>query len=183
MLAEHKDVCWSISGAQFVRLEKEAIKVKSYFKQIPVPFKVYADFGSNLESVESYEDSYSKKCQDHIPCSFDYYKLVCVGDKFSKPILIFRGKNAVFNSFEAIFKEYECCNKVMTKHSNKNLVMSKEEEKGFQSSNTCCICEKRIDDYGEKVRGHYHITGKFKGAAHWSCNIFVSLTNLIWNLM
>ena len=27
---------------------------------MPVPFKVYADFESNLESVESYESSYSK---------------------------------------------------------------------------------------------------------------------------
>ena len=47
--------------------------------------------------------------------------------------------------------------------------MSKEEER-FQSSKTCWICEKLIDD-DEKVRDHFHITGKFRGAAHWSCNI------------
>ena len=34
----------------------------------PVPFKVYADFESNLESVKSYEGFYSKKYQDHILC-------------------------------------------------------------------------------------------------------------------
>ena len=35
-----------------------------------------------------------------------------------------------------------------------------EEEEEFQSSNTCWICEKLIDDDDEKVRDHYLITGK-----------------------
>ena len=46
-----------INGAQSVRLEKGTIEFKNYFKQIPVPFKIYADFECNLRSVESYEDS------------------------------------------------------------------------------------------------------------------------------
>ena len=50
----------SINGAQSVRLEKGTIEFKNYFKQIPVPFKIYADFECNLKSVESYEGSYSK---------------------------------------------------------------------------------------------------------------------------
>ena len=64
-----KKVCLSINGAKSVRLEKGTIKFKKIFKQIPVPFKFYADFVCNLKSVESYEGSYSKKYQDHIPCS------------------------------------------------------------------------------------------------------------------
>ena len=63
----------------------------------------------------------------------------------------------------------------MKKHFNKNLIMSEEEEQ-FQSSNTCWICKKLIDNADEKVRGHYHITGKFRGAAHWSCNTNLQLT-------
>ena len=57
----------------------------------------------------------------------------------------------------------------MKKHFNKNLVMSEEEEQ-FQSSNTCWIYEKLIDNDDEKVRDHFYITGKLSGAAHWSCN-------------
>ena len=53
-----------------------------------------------------------------------------------------------------------------------------EEEEQFQSSNTCWICEKRIDD-DKKVRDHCHVTGKFRGAAHWSCNINVQLTKKV----
>ena len=53
--------------------------------------------------------------------------------------------------------------------------MSEEEEQS-QSSNTCWICEKQIDNDDEKVRDHCHITRKFSGAAHWSCNINLQLT-------
>ena len=43
VLTEHKEVCLSINGVQSVKSEKEAIEFKTYFKQISVPFKVYAD--------------------------------------------------------------------------------------------------------------------------------------------
>ena len=58
----------------------------------------------------------------------------------------------------------------MKKHFNKNLIVSEEEDKQFQSSNRCWICEKLIDNYDEKVKDHCHITRKFRDAAHWSCN-------------
>ena len=60
MLKKHKEVCLRINGAQLVRLEKGIIEFKNYFKQIPVPWKLYADFECNFKSVESYEGSYSK---------------------------------------------------------------------------------------------------------------------------
>ena len=63
----------------------------------------------------------------------------------------------------------------MKKHFNKNLIMSEKEEEEFQLSNVCWICEKLIDDDDEKVRDHCHVTGKFRGAAHWSCNINLQL--------
>ena len=123
MLTEHKEVCLSVNCVQSVRLKKGTIELKNYIKQIPVQFKVYADFECNLESVKSYEDSYSKKYQDHILCSFAY-KLVCVDDKFTKAIVAFRGQNAVYESIKAILKEYQYCKKVMNKHFNKILIMS-----------------------------------------------------------
>ena len=61
VLTEHKKVCLSINGAQSVRLEKGTIEFKNYFKQIPIPYKIYGDCECNLKSVESYESSYSKK--------------------------------------------------------------------------------------------------------------------------
>ena len=119
-----------------------------------------------------------KKIQDHIPFSFPY-KHVCVDNKFSKPIVLYRGENAAYKFIKAILKGYEYSNKLMKKYFNENLVLTEEEEENFQSSNTCWICEKLIEDDDEKVRDHCHITGKFRGAAHWSCNINLQLTKKV----
>ena len=108
----------------------------------------------------SVNGSYSKKCQDHIPCSFAY-KLVCVDDEFTKPTVVFSEENAAYESVKAILKECQHCKKVMKERFNKNLIMSEEDKEQFQSSNACWICEKLMDDDNEKVRDHCHITGKF----------------------
>ena len=57
--------------------------------------------------------------------------------------------------------------------------MCEKEEEQFQSSNTYWICEKLIDDGDKKVRNHYHIAGKYRGAAHWSSNINLKLTKKV----
>ena len=43
-MTEHKEFYLSINGAQSVRLEKGTIEFENYFKQMQVPFKIYADF-------------------------------------------------------------------------------------------------------------------------------------------
>ena len=57
--------------------------------------------------------------------------------------------------------------------------MSEEKEHLLQQSNSCWISEKRIDNDDEKVRDHFHVTAKFRGAAHWSCNINIQLTKKV----
>ena len=59
------------------------------------------------------------------------------------------------------------------------MIISEEEEHLFQQSNSCWICKKLIDNDDEKVRDHCHVTGKFRGAAHWSCNINLQLTKKV----
>ena len=49
--------------------------------------------------------SYTEKYQAHIPCSFGC-KAVCVDDKFSKLVLLYRGKNVVYKFMETILEEY-----------------------------------------------------------------------------
>ena len=77
-----------------------------------------------------------KKYHDHVPCSFAY-KIFCIDDKFSKPIVVYRFENAAYEFIKAILKEYKYCKKIMKIHFNKNLVMSKKEEHLFQQSNSC----------------------------------------------
>ena len=60
ILIKHKKDCLSINGVQSVKVEEGIIKFENYFKQLPVPFKIYADFECNLKNVEIYEGSYTK---------------------------------------------------------------------------------------------------------------------------
>ena len=112
VLIKLKEDCLSINGKQSVKLEKGIIKFENYFKQIPVLFKIYADFECNLKSVKCNEGSYTEKYQDQIPCSFAY-KIVCTDDKFTKPSIIYRGENAAYEFIKAILKEYKYCKKIM----------------------------------------------------------------------
>ena len=57
VLIKHKE---SVNSKQSVKLEKGIIKFPNYFKQIPILFKIYADFECNLKSVEFDEFSYTK---------------------------------------------------------------------------------------------------------------------------
>ena len=45
---------------QFVKVEEGIIKSENYFKLLPVPFKIYANFECNLRNVETCEGSYTK---------------------------------------------------------------------------------------------------------------------------
>ena len=57
--------------------------------------------------------------------------------------------------------------------------MSVKNEKRFQLSSKCRICNKFFDVRDNKVRNHCHITDKYKGSTHWSCNINLKLTKKI----
>ena len=106
VLIKYKENCLSINDKQSVKLEEGIIEFENYFKQIPVSFKIYADFECNLKAVECYEGCYTKKYQDHIPCSFAY-KVVCVDDRFTKRIVVFRGEDAAYKFIKAIFKGHK----------------------------------------------------------------------------
>ena len=174
VLIKHKEI--SLSIKQSVKLGEGIIKFENYFKQIPVSLKIYADFECKLKKVKCNEGSYTEKYQDHIPCSFAY-KIVCIDDRFSKPTI--RGENAAYEFIKAILEEYKYCKKVINKHFNKNLIMTEEEEDLFQKSNNCWICKKLIDNDEDKVRDHCHVTGKFRDAAHKSCNLNFKVTKKV----
>ena len=172
-MIKHKEDCLSIRN-----LEKGTIEFETYLKQLPVPFKIYADFECNLKNVKCCEGTCTKKYHEHVPCSYAY-QVVCIDDKFSKPIVVARGENAAYEFIKAILKERKYCKKIMKDQFNKNLVMTEEEEYLFQQSNNCWICKKIIDNEDEKVRDDCHIIGKFRGSAHWDCNINFQLTKKI----
>ena len=49
--------------------------------------------------------------------------------------------------------------------------MSAEVKERFQLSRKCWKCDELFDVGDNKVRDHCHITGEYRGSAHWSCNV------------
>ena len=87
------------NGEQVVNLEDGFIELKNCFKQIPVPFKVYADFEYILKKFKNSEGYYTQKYRENKSCSFSY-KLVCVYNKFSKTIVVYSGENVAYRLIE-----------------------------------------------------------------------------------
>ena len=104
--------------------KKEPLNLKT-IEQLPVPFKIYADFECNLRNIECYEGTYAKKYHEHVPCSYAY-KVVCMDDKYSKSIVIYRGVNAAYEFISSVLKEHKYCKKIMKDRFNKNLIMTEE---------------------------------------------------------
>ena len=110
ILIKHKKDCLGINGVQSVKVEEGIIKFENYFKQLPVPFKIYADFECNFKNVEVYEGTYTKKYHDHIPRSYAC-KTFCIHDRFSKPIVIYRGQNAAYEFIKQFLKSINIAKK------------------------------------------------------------------------
>ena len=132
---------------------------------VGVPFKIYADFESVLKRFQRNDrnnnTTYTEKYREYIPCSFVY-----IDDRFSKPVNLYRGKNAVNKFIETVLTEMKYCKKIIKKHFNKNLVMSVEDETSFKSSNKCLICNKVFAAEDNEVIDCDHVTGKYGGSAH-----------------
>ena len=58
------------------------------------------------------------------------------------------------------------------KNTKKDIVMSQEDEEKYKNNNICYFCEQEILD-NTKVRDHCHLTGDYRGPAHYNCNINV----------
>ena len=129
-LIEHKENCLIINGKQSVKLKIGSISFKNYFKQLPVPFKIYADFECILKGIkigDKNNGSYTEKYQAHIPCSFTY-KVVCVDNKFSKRVVLYRGKMLFIGLLKQFLMSMIIVKKMIKRHFDKK---------------SCYVCRRR----------------------------------------
>ena len=57
--------------------------------------------------------------------------------------------------------------------------MNKKDNKNFNNSAKCWICDNEYFDGNVKERGHCHFTGKYRGFVHTDCNIKVKSNHKI----
>ena len=185
ILANHPNNCLTINGTQAINMPKQGeniLKFNNFHKQLPVPFVIYADFEAITKKVqgckqseemenEKNKRSYTEAYQTHEDCGCAYKVVCCYDDKYSKPIQMYRGENAVYRFMEKMLEEVKYCKAVIKKRFNKPLVMTEDDEMCFKLMDGCHICGEKYAEKDVHVRDHCHITGKFRGSAHQECNL------------
>ena len=82
ILNNHREKCLLINETQAVKYETGTIKFKNFDKQIPIPFKIYADIEFLLKRINVNLGKHTKIYQKHIPNSIGA-KLVCIDIEFT----------------------------------------------------------------------------------------------------
>ena len=75
-----------------------------------------------------------------------------------------------------MFEEVKNCQSIIRDNFNKPLKMTKKDEKAFTKAKRCHICEKKYTEDDVPVRDHCHITGKYRGSAHQTCNLKLKIS-------
>ena len=185
ILVKHANNCLMINGKQAINMPKQGdniLKFNNFHKQLPVPFVIYADFEAITKKVQDCKQnkemekdkdkrSYTEAYKTHKDCGYGYKVVCCYKKKYSKPIQMYQGENAIYKFMERMLEEVEYSKSVVKKCFNKPLVITEDDELCFKLIDKCHICDKKYIDKDVCVRDHCHITGKFRGSAHEECNL------------
>ena len=151
---------------------------KNYHKQLPIPFVVYAEFECFTKPINTCtpnpRDSYNYDYQKHEPSGFCFYIKGIVDIKF-EPIIFTKTKDSDDISKIFVTELAKVTNKIYNDFYQRPipLKLTHAEKISFNETKTCHICKKELltDNGFDKVRDHCHFTGKYRGAAHNSCNL------------
>ena len=147
---------------------------KNYYKQLPIPFEVYADFECFTKPMNTCspnpKDSYNYNYQKHEPSGFCIF-IKGVVDKKIKPIIYSKTEEDEDISKVFVEKLTEATRGIYNDFYRrpKPLRLTQVEQKSFEKAEFCHICNKELLE--DKVRDHCHFTGQYRGAAHNSCNL------------
>ena len=181
LLDKHLQLCGD-SEAVRVKMPEEGtyVQFKNNHRIMDVPFVIYADFESIMKAIGEIQKmkkkkmkmSYTKKKMLHVPVSFCYY-VKCSFDDSKSKVVEFTAKS----EYEDVAQKFvdnleEEVKSIYRDHPSKEMIFTKRKRAIYEKSTSCWICGKGFTDEKDyKVRDHCHYTGKFRGAAHNSCNL------------
>ena len=172
LLMKHIEFCKKHASQSIIMPDESnnLLQFTSIQMQHPIAFTIFADFESLIVPLSttspSSSTSYIQNIARHEPCGYAYVVIGPDG-KSTKPTQVYRGQNAVKHFLNAIIEEKDIIEKKLK--DVKPLRLTPDEEASFQSAIICSICKKSLDE--KRARDHDHISGKFRGSAHISCNL------------
>ena len=149
--------------------DNNLIKYNQGDKSLKLSFIIYADLECLLKKIDTCQNnpdlSSTTKINQHIPSGYSIYTS-CSFDKSNNKLSYYRGEDCM-RRFCKDLKDH--ATKIIDFKKKNVTPLTKEEEDNYNKDNICHICKKEFDN--DKVRDHCHFTGKYRGAAHNTCNL------------
>ena len=164
-LEKHKEICGEFAAAK-IELPGGKCSFKNWERMMHIPVVGYADFESILKPLREKD-----KTHEHIPCGFCFH---LVSPFLQMEPVLKRAENETNQLPQDFIREL--ISRVKQAHlslpKKEMIPLSPEEWKKFRESKVCWLCRGKFGEKRfSKVRDHCHYTGKFRGAAHQSCNL------------
>ena len=171
MLMLHKQKCGDGDITTLRTSSESHIYWKKHFHKNPLYFRTYADFEADNEKDNSSVGNKATNIYKQNPVLNGYHIISDLDDVlkshyFKSPL----GYENVDWFVDEILK-LENIMVFYFKNTEKDIIMTEENEEDYRSDNICRFCEKEISD---KVGDLCHLTGKYRGPAHSKCNINVT---------
>ena len=187
-LEKHWEYCRNHEAVKINMPEKGTMLMfKHHERSEKLPFIIYADTEALIKEMQNCDpnpqNSYTKKYQKHEPISFSYYIKSFDDNVYKSKLRKYTGEDAMKKFVEWIEDDV----KEIANIPDVEMIFGSNELKQFNNTTKCWICNEEFDDTAdekgyrrnEKVKDHCHYTGRFRGAAHNSCNLKYKKPNLI----
>ena len=180
VLKSHKEICTGETCQQQLTMAPEGstLKFRNVRYQQTCPFIIYADFECLTTEVDPnteepatgpvFDAIPGQAYQKHVPCSVGVL-LVSTLPQLNIPYEQYVGKDSVSWFLTRLCEIESMCLEVL--FSEARLIMDERTTAEFAAAKECYICGKEFGPSTTKVRDHDHVTGRYRGAAHQSCNL------------
>ena len=170
-LMNRKEKCGDDNICTIRTSNKSHLYWKKHFYRNPLYFRIIADFEAHNEIDGSNIGNKTTNIYKQNPVLNGYYikselEDVLESGYYESPL--------GYDNVDWFVKEVIKVENKMAfyfKNTKEDIIMTEQDEEDFGIDNICRFCEKEI--LSDKVRDHCHLTGKYRGPAHNTCNINV----------
>ena len=175
-LEVHKKICKNHDYCHIKMPTKNnnTIKYNHGEKSMKLPFVIYADLECLLEKmstcINNPNESSTTEINKHTPSGYSIFTHCSFNE--SKNKLNYYRKDDCMNKFCKDLREH--VTKTINYEKKMKIPLTTKEKIYHNKQKMCYVCKKEFntnDKENYKVRDHCHYTGKYRGAAHNTCNL------------